>query len=461
MNEMKKQHFYWLIIVVLLLVCSCKNREVDFSYSPTEPRAGEKITFSNLTAEGENWVWKFGDGSQSTSKNPTKVYKKPGTYTVTLTADSSRHRICAKEITVFDTVPTFSVSTDSVVYREELTLQAVLYNPYSKSVTYQWELPECAVVTKGAVSESSVQIYFLTKDTTVQIRLVVTLDKKEFVSEQSLYIHDGEAISLLMATESGIMRQRLFDNGIEAPTILPIEMIGKGDVGVLLTNENELYILEATSGVERGIYRYNLQDGQLSALVKNSEGTKDKGFNSGFLDKQYLYWGTLDAICRVALTEENVVLQDSADHLAVSVSDITSMERGTSVGVSRVGTTYFWSTGKGIYHFNEDKSMIAALVPTSAITFFTADIIARKVYFVAGNTLCVCNFDGSYLTELSKDATGTATISYGTNHMYFTTTEGVAYMPLIQTQNNRTTATPTLLNDITGIAALAIDETKR
>lgn len=461
MNKMKEQHFYWLIIVVLLFVCSCKNREVDFSYSPTEPRAGEKITFSNLTAEGENWVWKFGDGSQSTSKNPSKVYKKPGTYTVTLTADSSRHRICAKEITVFDTIPTFSVSTDSVVFREELTLQAVLYNPYNKSVAYQWELPECAVVTKGEVSESSLRLYFAAKDTTVQIRLVVTLDKKEFVSEQSLYIHDGVAISLLMATESGIVRQRLFDNGIETPTVLPIEMARGGDIGVLLTSGDELYMLQATSGVERGIYRYNLQNGQLSSIVKNSEGNKNKSFNTGFLDKQYLYWGTQDAICRVGLTEENVVLQDSADHLVVSVADIASMGRGTSVGVSRVGTTYFWSTGTGIYHFNEDKSVIAALVPTSAITFFTADIIARKIYFVAGNTLCICNFDGSYLTELSKDAAGTATISYGSNRIYFTTTQGVAYMPLIQTQNNRTTATPTLMNDITGINALAIDETKR
>lgn len=458
---MKEQHFYGLILIVLLLVCSCKNKEVNFSYSPTEPKAGEKISFSNLTSEGENWVWKFGDGSQSTSKNPSKVYKKPGTYTVTLTADSSKHRICAKEITVFDTIPTFSVSTDSVVYREELTLQAVLYNPYNKSVTYQWELPACAVVTKGEVSESSIRIYFTAKDTTVQTGLVVTLDGKEFRSEQSLYIHDGEAVSLLMATEKGIVRQRLFDNGIEDPTLLPIEMAEGGDAGVLLTSGDELYILQATGGVGHGIYRYNLCEGQLSTIVKNSESTKEKGFNSGFLDKQYLYWGTQDAICRVALTEENVVLQDYSDHLVVSVSDISSMTGGTSVGVSRVGTTYFWSTGTGIYHFNEDNSVIAALVPTSNITFFTTDIIARKIYFVTGNTLCVCNFDGSYLTELSKEATGTASISYGMSRIYFTTAEGVAYMPLIQTQNNRTTATPTVLNDLTGIAALTIDETKR
>ena len=66
---------------------ACKKIDVDFSYSPDQPKAGEKVTFTNLSTGGEEWAWTFGDGGTSTLKSPTYTYKNPGTYTVTLKVD--------------------------------------------------------------------------------------------------------------------------------------------------------------------------------------------------------------------------------------------------------------------------------------------------------------------------------------------------------------------------------------
>ena len=78
------------ICLALTLIVGCKKIDVDFTYSPAEPKAGETISFSNNATAGESWAWTFGDNSTSLSKNPSTVYKKPGEYMVTLMVDSAK-----------------------------------------------------------------------------------------------------------------------------------------------------------------------------------------------------------------------------------------------------------------------------------------------------------------------------------------------------------------------------------
>ena len=49
--------------------------------------SGKKVSFKDTTSglKPTKWTWNFGDGSRSTSQNPTHTYKKAGTYTVYLT----------------------------------------------------------------------------------------------------------------------------------------------------------------------------------------------------------------------------------------------------------------------------------------------------------------------------------------------------------------------------------------
>ncbi len=51
--------------------------------------SGKKVTFTDSSIGETTRTWNFGDGSKSTSKNPTHTYKKAGTYKVCLTACNS------------------------------------------------------------------------------------------------------------------------------------------------------------------------------------------------------------------------------------------------------------------------------------------------------------------------------------------------------------------------------------
>ena len=61
----------------------------DFDVNNRAPAPGEQIQFSDLSSEGtfplSRWLWDFGDGDISTSRNPSHIYAEPGSYTVTLT----------------------------------------------------------------------------------------------------------------------------------------------------------------------------------------------------------------------------------------------------------------------------------------------------------------------------------------------------------------------------------------
>jgi len=63
------------------------NPAASFTVYPTSGLSPLKVKFNNLS-EGyiQSWLWHFGDGEKSATKNPVHTYSNPGSYTVTLTA---------------------------------------------------------------------------------------------------------------------------------------------------------------------------------------------------------------------------------------------------------------------------------------------------------------------------------------------------------------------------------------
>jgi PKD repeat protein/photosystem II stability/assembly factor-like uncharacterized protein len=58
----------------------------DFSVSPTSGKAPLTVRFTDKsTGSIKSWLWNFGDGHTSTTRNPSHAYSKAGTYTVSLT----------------------------------------------------------------------------------------------------------------------------------------------------------------------------------------------------------------------------------------------------------------------------------------------------------------------------------------------------------------------------------------
>ncbi|MDQ3280147.1 MAG: PKD domain-containing protein [Acidobacteriota bacterium] len=66
----------------------------SFTFSPSAPEAGQSITFSSTSGDGDGdpmtYVWDFGDGTTSTGKIAQKTYASAGTRTVRLTATDDR-----------------------------------------------------------------------------------------------------------------------------------------------------------------------------------------------------------------------------------------------------------------------------------------------------------------------------------------------------------------------------------
>ncbi len=66
----------------------------DFSISPSEPRAGQQVQFTDQSTDSDgsivSWTWQFGDGSSSINQNPVHIYDSANTYTVTLTVEDDK-----------------------------------------------------------------------------------------------------------------------------------------------------------------------------------------------------------------------------------------------------------------------------------------------------------------------------------------------------------------------------------
>jgi len=62
----------------------------SFQFLPAAPLVGQTVTFSDSSTNAPTaWLWSFGDGSISTTKNPTHVYSVPGNFTASLTTSNA------------------------------------------------------------------------------------------------------------------------------------------------------------------------------------------------------------------------------------------------------------------------------------------------------------------------------------------------------------------------------------
>jgi len=62
---------------------------VDSTYSLSSSSAPSLATFTDISTNATSWSWNFGDGTTSSLRNPTHVYKTPGSYTVTHSASNA------------------------------------------------------------------------------------------------------------------------------------------------------------------------------------------------------------------------------------------------------------------------------------------------------------------------------------------------------------------------------------
>lgn len=349
----------WILLLVGFTLLACSKNDVNFSYSPLKPKAGEKIQFTNLSTSGEEWEWTFGDGATSMIKNPSKTYKQAGTYTVMLKVDNKSNWVKTMSITVYDTVPNFTCSVagaDSVGIKvfEDVTFTAQVYNPYNYAVEYEWTVLSNTRYTQLSESntESSYKLYFeqFGEDAAV-VNMRVTINGVTRDTTRIYKVSDVKTSSILMLTsDSTYWRQRIFGKRAEAVTRLKAEEAGG------------------------------------KALI--------------------------DAA------------QDSVQNY-----------NGTEFTLEHMQALF-----PGIEGFS---------------------IASRKVYFRTEEGLFVANIDGTFRETIYSGEVLAQCTDVVNNRLYWSMADSVSYMPLIGSENNKFTTTPTTLNHTRNVVKLAIDPEKR
>ncbi|WP_165779177.1 PKD domain-containing protein [Brumimicrobium salinarum] len=81
-NSIRTTIFYTMII--FLIACSAKP-EADFSWTRLERKAGEEVSFNNLSIDAKKYSWNLGNMSISDDDNPVHVYESAGEYIIDLT----------------------------------------------------------------------------------------------------------------------------------------------------------------------------------------------------------------------------------------------------------------------------------------------------------------------------------------------------------------------------------------
>lgn len=213
----------YIVLMVCLTMIACKQNDVNFTFSPEAPRAGQSVKFNNLSSSGEEWEWNFGDGITTTIKSPSHTYKQPGTYRVVLKVDGKNSWTAVKEVVVYDTVPTF-VANDSIFYiYEDYTFTANMYNPYKYPVTYEWCFPintpyvELVRPLPGEGWGPQLTVYFTKAMEKAPIWLTMVVNGDTTLVQKEFEVRDRETHAVALRTAEGDYSQRIFGERAEYP----------------------------------------------------------------------------------------------------------------------------------------------------------------------------------------------------------------------------------------------------
>lgn len=458
---MKKQITF--IVCMLLMLASCKDRDVKFTYSPSDPRAGESVKFSNGTEEGEEWSWNFGDGSTSTSKSPSKVYKKPGTYTVVLKVDDKATRTCTQTITVLDTVPAIGVSDSIVYYYQKVTLTADAYNPYDYKVSYQWQLPESATLLSGELDGRKIDVFF-SRLGEQKVSCTLTLGESVYPLEATINVADTAARALVMARDGKVMHQRIYGYGYEEAIAYPVD--GKSitaPTALIVDPQHGLFIFNDDASAAGMIACYNIESGKTETVAQNS-AAGGQGFRHGFLRGGSLYWTSGDGIYKASAGARNLQFTAGAasSQLLTMATSLGLSAGEQSGGIICHNGMVLYAYGAGLHRFAEGQTGVTTILSDRTMTATAIDPIAQKIYFTTADGLFVVNLNGEYPVQIDATADGKSIcVDADDNKLFFTTAEGVKEIPLVHSNNNSTQQTATLVNAFTDVTALAVDAVRR
>ena len=448
-----------------MLIASCKSNEVEFSYSPEEPAIGETVRFSNTTENGEDWAWNFGDGTTSASKSPSKIFKKPGTYTVVLKVDDKATRTCTKTITVHDSVPAIGLSDTIIYFYQPVQISVDAYNPYSHPTTIQWELPANVKLLEGELTDKSIRVCF-TQLGDQNVKCAYQQGEKEYKMDTTIQVVDYAARSLVFARGKQIYHQRIYDYGYEEARAYSVGASAITAPSALCCTDDWLYIFNADRTTAGTLSGYDLVNGKTETLAQNAQAAEQQGFDHGYIANGLVYWTAADGVYQLDINTRNTAFTagaSSAQNLAMAAQlGLTAGKQ--SGGVIVYNGVVLFAYDKGVVRFdkNNPTSLKGTILSDFTIRCMALDRVSQKLYFADDEGLFVATLNGEYPVQLDATANGKSiAVDADDNKLFFTTDEGVKEMPLVHSPNNETQQKASLVNSFGDITALTVDASLR
>ncbi len=314
---------YILLIIGLTILTGCSKLTCDFSYSPSSPRAGEAVIFSNQSSGGDDYEWSFGDNVQSTANSPTHIFKKPGTYVVRLTVIRNKveKRVRTHEITVLDTVPAIAFNTDSVKAFAAVKLSVNTYNPWGKETTYRWQIdPSKAVLLAGKGLDSAAVIcYFTCPDENITVKVAMQQGDKTMQLERTEKIYPHLAPSVLTATGETYWEQHYYPVWGRRVYQSPIPTTSEPNIGRIQAEQDTVY--------QYGDSRFTV------AKVSAMTGQTVNGFQVDRLTNKIYAYGAALWVCNINGTYRRTLAEEPI----------------RAIKVDGAGNRLYWATDAGLF----------------------------------------------------------------------------------------------------------------
>jgi PKD repeat protein len=162
-----------------------QDPSASFTYSPTDPTAGESVSFdasgsSDTDGSIASYDWDFGDGSTGSGATPSHTYDSAGSYTVelTVTDDDGATATAQQTVTVSETTPdnqdpsaSFTYSPSSPTTDDSVSFDASASNdPDGSIASYDWDFGD------GSTGSGATPSHTYSSSGTYTVELTVTDD---------------------------------------------------------------------------------------------------------------------------------------------------------------------------------------------------------------------------------------------------------------------------------------------
>ncbi len=448
------------LFATMLFVVSCKDDtppvppvQVGFKYSPENPVAGDLVTFTNASNGGTNFSWDFGDGNNSTEKNPKHVYTKSGKYTVVLKVDNKDNQKYSKEIEVADALPVITYTPELIQAGIEVTFSATIYNPDNAAVEYTWAFDSDNVVSddlddNGTAKQDMVTVRFINPNPSETVSVTATLDGLDYTKDVGFEVKAQLAPTLYIAEKGGdIWTKKLYKEGVSVLTDMGIES-GQHPLTLAYSNDR-IYIFDAGEIIKYTTEPAETIPGKIVSM--NYDGSDyithltfglspfDDAFFGSVVEDTIYFTDRRNDVTVITTSVQNRNWDNGEndenpnDFPALVVNNQLAyyntyrkeIDNGPSYGWGATNGTftkykglYYWaknSKATGLYIFSDNDIGVTDKLPSDpgegvilseyAVRAFVIDDVYQKIYFSSNKIkpgMFVCNIDGSEIEPIDE-----------------------------------------------------------